>query len=109
MFGPETKRRHPERIRAFVDRFASFDPAAAATTTRSVTTRFPGLADVLPRLRVPTTILLGADDRLYTVDRMEPIARLAPDASIRVVPGCGHLMPIEAPEAVVDALGRLRG
>ena len=71
MFGPETKRRHPERVRGFVDGFASFDPRAAATTTRSVTTRFPGLADVLPRLRVPTTILLGADDRLYTVERMD--------------------------------------
>ena len=64
---------------------------------------------MVPRLRVPTTILLGADDRLYTVERMEPIARLAPDASIRVVPGCGHLMPIEAPEAVVDAIGGLHG
>lgn len=105
MIGAETKRRHPERVRAFRDAFRSFDPAAAAVTARTVLTAFPGLAGTLPGLRIPTTILLGAEDRLYPVAVSEPIARLAPSASIRVLPGCGHLAPIEAPEAVVDAIG----
>ena len=64
----------------------------------------PGLADVLPRLRVPTTILMGAQDALYPPDEAMPLASLAVGASIEVVPSCGHLAPLEAPEAVVAAL-----
>jgi pimeloyl-ACP methyl ester carboxylesterase len=72
-------------------------------------TRFPGLGEVLPRLAVPTTILMGAEDRLYPVERMRPFAALAPNATLEVVPSCGHLAPLEAPEAVVAALEALAG
>lgn len=104
MFSPASQRAHPERVRAFASAFLGFDPAAAAVTARSVLTRFPGLGDVLPRLAVPTTILLGAEDRLYPVERMRPFAALVPQAHLEVVPSCGHLAPLEAPEAVAAAL-----
>ena len=104
MVSPATRRKHPERIREFVAAFPSFDRRAAATTVRTVLTRFPGLEAVLPRLAVPTTILLGAEDRLCPVERMRPLARLAPTATLEIVPACGHLAPLEAPEAVVAAL-----
>jgi pimeloyl-ACP methyl ester carboxylesterase len=82
----------------------SFD---AFSHKRSVMTRSPGLGEVLPRLAVPTTILMGAEDRLYPVERMRPLAERAPAARLEVVPSCGHLAPLEAPEAVVAALRRL--
>jgi pimeloyl-ACP methyl ester carboxylesterase len=104
MFSPATRRVHPERIREFVAAFPSFDRRAAATTVQTVLTRFPGLEAVLPRLAVPTTILMGAEDRLYPVERMRPFVRLAPAATLEIVPACGHLAPLEAPEAVVAAL-----
>ena len=105
MIAPATKQAQPQRVDAFVSAFGSFDRAAAATTVRTVLTRSPGLAAVLPQLRVPTTILMGAQDALYPVDAAMPLARLAPGATIEVVPSCGHLAPLEAPEAVVAALG----
>ena len=104
MFSPVTRRVDPERIREFVAAFPSFDRRAAATTVRTVLTRFPGLEAVLPQLEVPTTILMGAEDRLYPVERMRRFARLAPAATLEIVPSCGHLAPLEAPEAVVAAL-----
>lgn len=107
MVAPAAWQTHPERIREFVSAFPSFDRRAAATTVRTVLTRFPGLEDVLPKLAVPTTILMGAEDRLYPVDRMRGFARLAPGATLEIVPSCGHLAPLEAPEAVVAALHRL--
>lgn len=107
MFSPASRRAHPERARAFASAFRSFDPVAAATTVRTVLTRSPGLGNVLPRLTVPTTILMGAEDRLYPVARMRPLAARAPTARIEVVPSCGHLAPLEAPEAVVAALRQL--
>ena len=107
MIGPAAKQAHPQRVDAFVSAFGSFDRAAAATTVRTVLTRSPGLASVLPQLRVPTTILMGAQDALYPVDAALPLARLAPGATIEVVPSCGHLVPLETPEAVVAAMDSL--
>jgi 3-oxoadipate enol-lactonase len=109
MFSPASQKAHPERVRAFASAFTSFDKAAAAVTARTVLTRFPGLGEVLPRLAVPTTILMGAEDRLYPVERMRPFAALAPNAKLVVVPSCGHLAPLEAPEAVAAALEGLVG
>jgi pimeloyl-ACP methyl ester carboxylesterase len=109
MFSPASQEAHPERVRAFASAFTSFDKAAAAVTARTVLTRFPGLDDVLPRLAVPTTILMGAEDRLYPVERMRPFAALAPQAKLEIVPSCGHLAPLEAPEAVAAALESLVG
>jgi 3-oxoadipate enol-lactonase len=109
MFSPASRKAHPERVRAFVSAFTSFDEAAAAVTVRTVLTRFAGLSEVLPRLTVPTTILMGAEDRLYPVERMRPFAALVPNATLEVVPSCGHLAPLEAPEAVVAALKGLAG
>jgi 3-oxoadipate enol-lactonase len=107
MFSPASRRAHPERVRAFAAAFTGFERAAAATTVRTVMTRFAGLVEVLPRLTVPTTILMGAQDRLYPVERMAPLARLARTADLVVVPDCGHLAPLEAPAAVVAALHEL--
>ncbi|MFZ9634926.1 MAG: alpha/beta fold hydrolase [Alphaproteobacteria bacterium] len=107
MFSLASQKAHPERVRAFASAFTSFDKAAAAVTARTVLTRFPGLGDVLPRLAVPTTILMGAQDRLYPVERMRPFAALVPEAKLEVVPSCGHLAPLEAPEAVTAALAGL--
>ncbi len=109
MFSPESKKAHPERVRAFASAFTSFDKAAAAITARTVLTRFRGLGEVLPRLAVHTTILMGAEDRLYPPERMRPFAALAPNARLEVVPSCGHLAPLEAPEAVAAALEGLAG
>jgi 3-oxoadipate enol-lactonase len=109
MFSPASQEAHPERVRAFASAFTSFDKAAAAVTARTVLTRFPGLGDVLPRLAVPTTILMGAEDRLYPVERTRPFAALAPQAKLVLVPSCGHLAPLEAPEAVAAALEGLMG
>jgi pimeloyl-ACP methyl ester carboxylesterase len=107
MFSPASQQAHPDRVREFASAFRAFQRKAAATTARTVLTRFPGLQAELPRLAVPTTILMGAEDRLYPVERMKPFARLAPAAKLQIVPSCGHLAPLEAPEAVAAALRTL--
>jgi pimeloyl-ACP methyl ester carboxylesterase len=108
MIAEATARAYPERVAEFVSAFRSFDRAAAATTVATVLARSPGLADVLPRLGVPASILMGERDRLYPVDTAMPLARRVPHAVVETVPSCGHLAPLEAPEAVVAALESLR-
>lgn len=107
MFAKTTTELYPERVRAFVEAFATFDREASATTAHTVLRRFHGLAGVLPKITAPTTILLGAEDKLYPPERMLPSARLAAHATIEILPECGHLAPMEAPQAVVSALGAL--
>ena len=107
MVAPPIKKTHPERLEEFVAAFGSFDRAAAADTVRTVLARSPGLAAVLPQLRVPTTLMMGAQDALNPPDTALPLARLAPGATIEVVQSCGHLAPLEAPEVVVEALNSL--
>lgn len=60
----------------------------------------PGLAAI----RCPTLVLVGADDVLTPPDRAAEMAAAIPGARQVVVPACGHLSPLEQPQAVTDAL-----
>jgi len=58
-----------------------------------------------PPITVPTMILHGAEDTVGPPGRSEgELSRFPAGTERRVVPGVGHFMPREDPEAVVDAL-----
>ena len=60
--------------------------------------------EVLRTLRCPLLVLCGADDALTPPALHRAMAALAPRATLVIVPGCGHMSPIEAPDAVSRAL-----
>lgn len=60
----------------------------------------PGLAAI----RVPTLVIVGADDGQTPPDRSEEIAAAVPGASLHVLPRCGHLAPLEQPERVTGLM-----
>lgn len=107
MASAATRRQHPDRVKEFVSAAASFDRVAAATTVRTVLTRSAGLIDLLPKINAPVTFLMGADDQLCPFDRLLPIAHTTPGAAVEIVPGCGHLAPLEAPETIARMLSEL--
>ncbi len=59
----------------------------------------------LPAVAVPTLVLAGGQDRLCPVERHTEIAELVPDARLHVLPGVGHLLPVEAQDTVAALLG----
>ncbi|HEX8167856.1 MAG TPA: alpha/beta fold hydrolase [Beijerinckiaceae bacterium] len=61
----------------------------------------PGLAAI----RVPTLVLVGAEDALTPPEQAAEMAGLVPGAALVAVPACGHLSTLERPQAVTDALG----
>jgi pimeloyl-ACP methyl ester carboxylesterase len=69
----------------------------------------PRLAHFLPRVRNSTLIVWGREDRIVPVVCGEQYRRLLPNAGLRVLERCGHLPPIEQPDAyarlVRDFLG----
>jgi pimeloyl-ACP methyl ester carboxylesterase len=69
----------------------------------------PRLGNFLPRVTNPTLIVWGREDRIVPVECGEQYRRLLPNARLTVLERCGHLPPIEQPDAfarlVVDFLG----
>jgi pimeloyl-ACP methyl ester carboxylesterase len=68
--------------------------------------RRPDQQRALRMLRAPALILAGAHDTAFPLKRHEFLAELVASAELEVIDEAGHLAPLEAPEAVTDALDR---
>ncbi len=90
-----------------------------ATGPETIVASLEGMArradrtDTLSTISVPTLVVVGENDGLTPPDVAEHMAGLIPHADVVVIPGAGHLPPIESPDAVSDALrafwGKLNG
>lgn len=58
----------------------------------------------LAAIAVPTLVLVGDSDPLTPPARAEEIAAAIPNATLVVVPQCGHASPMEQPQTVSRAL-----
>ena len=61
----------------------------------------------LRRIDVPTRIVWGDQDRLFPPEHAEPLRALIPGARLTMIPQCGHLPHLEAPEALLDCVRAL--
>lgn len=59
---------------------------------------------VLAQLRMPVQVLCGEHDRVTPPARSQALAEAIPGARLQLVPGAGHMLPLEQPQAVVSAL-----
>ena len=64
----------------------------------------PDRTGLLGGITVPTTVIVGEEDKLTPVADAEAMATAIPGASLHVIPGAGHTSPIERPAAVTQAL-----
>ena len=62
------------------------------------------LRPVLPSIQLPTVVVAGSHDQLTPLSGNEIIADLVPDARLEVLPGMGHMLMFEAPDAVTDVI-----
>jgi pimeloyl-ACP methyl ester carboxylesterase len=58
----------------------------------------------LKDIRVPTLVLSGDNDMLISNEYSKEMAAMIPGATLVIVPDCGHLAPLERPEATSAAL-----
>ncbi|WP_366658401.1 alpha/beta fold hydrolase [Fodinicurvata sp. EGI_FJ10296] len=58
----------------------------------------------LAAFKGPALVLMGEDDRLCPRDRHERMHALMPQSRFVMVPGAGHLPPLEQPQATEQAL-----
>jgi pimeloyl-ACP methyl ester carboxylesterase len=71
---------------------------------RSLPAQQRELPDRLSRLALPTVVVWGELDRINSVENGRAVAELQPGARLAVVPGAGHNVHQEHPEAVLAAL-----
>lgn len=64
----------------------------------------PHLHKWLHRVDVPTRIVWGENDEVFSVRYAEELARRIPGARVTLVPHCGHLLSIEKPLEFVSAI-----
>lgn len=81
-------------------------PAGIAAALRGMAGRADTTAEAA-KLTVPTTVIVGADDTLTPPDAARRLAAAIPGAQLAVIPGAGHLAPVEQPDAVNVALRAL--
>jgi 3-oxoadipate enol-lactonase len=82
---------------------ANTPPAAIAAAQRGMAAR-PDVTGMLPSIRVPTLVLVGADDAISSSDEMQKIADAIPDAEFVEIPDSGHMTTMEKPAEVNAAL-----
>lgn len=95
----------PEAARIWREDLLRNDPRALAAVLRGLGTgSMAPLWERLGELTMPATVLAGERDAKY-VALAERLASALPRGELVVVPGAGHGVPREAPEAVAAALG----
>ena len=63
-----------------------------------------GGAEAASRVRCPALVIAGAEDRMTPAKAAQDLARAIAGASFETIGGSGHMMMLEAPDAIVDAL-----
>lgn len=80
--------------------------AGVAWAQRAMAAR-PDRTDVLRSFEGPVAVVVGAEDRVTTVDDAHHMADAARDATLSVVPEAAHLSAVEEPAAVARAVAAL--
>jgi len=100
---------HPSRYRtplheAVIAMVARHEVTLYEAQLRALLAR-PDASDVLERIDCPTLVLCGREDAWSPLARHEQMAQHIRGARLVVVERCGHMSPMEQPEAVAEALG----
>lgn len=96
--------RRDDRLRGLVLEMARLaGPDTLCRQWRAIADKPDGRAS-LADIRCPTLIMCGAEDGLCTPDTHRRMARAIAGARLVILPGCGHLSTLEAPQQVNEHL-----
>lgn len=103
IFSSVTREHRPEAIEMIHERMVKTHPRAVAGALRGMAAR-PDRTGDLPRIAVPTLVLVGEDDAVTPPADARLMAESIPNARYEVIPNAGHLAPVENPEATSRAI-----
>lgn len=107
LFAPEFQAAHPylmaDRRAAFLRTdVAVFERACLSLATLDVSAQ-------LPALEIPVLMMVGEQDAATPPAMAMELAKLVPAAVLRILPGCAHVPPLQAPDMVIDAISDFLG
>jgi pimeloyl-ACP methyl ester carboxylesterase len=105
LFSKMTIEQRPERVepmRAIMEQTA---PQGIAGALRGMAAR-PDRRGDLPKIAVPTLVLVGEDDVIAPPTEAKAMADAIPNARLEVIPHAGHMAPYENPSAANAAILR---
>ena len=97
-------RQHDEALRARVRVMAEETGAQVFLRQQNAIMTRPDTRSLLPTIKCPTLVLVGAGDELTPPALAQELAAGIPGARLVTVADCGHLSTMERPEAVNQAL-----
>jgi pimeloyl-ACP methyl ester carboxylesterase len=117
---------NPETVSSAIDHVLTAIPLAASARAAVIADSLAGAAaaraewplhgvaenitTAAARILIDTTVIAGSRDVVEPVDVLrQHLAPFIPSASIRVLDGPGHLIPLEAPEMLARELTQYRG
>jgi len=103
LFAEQTPARMPGIVAEVEGMMASADPQGLAGGLLAMRER-KDYAPSLPSFRLPCLVIGAEQDRAIPPDQSEALAAGLPDSTLRLLPGGGHMVNLEQPEAFNAAL-----
>jgi 3-oxoadipate enol-lactonase len=103
LFAPSSLEKHAEAIGVQRQKMLSAAPQGVAAALQGMAAR-PDVRGDLPRIALPTLVVVGQHDAIATVEEMRAMAQAIPGAKFVVIPGSGHMAPLENPAAFRAAI-----
>jgi pimeloyl-ACP methyl ester carboxylesterase len=94
-----------ELVEPILDMFERRTPELFALQIKALLAR-PDATSVLPTLQCPTLVLCGREDTWAPPSRHDVMAKMIPHSTLEVIPECGHMSPVECPQAINQAFRR---
>lgn len=73
-------------------------------TQFQATTYREDLMQKLSNISVPVLLLGAENDGIVSVEALQQMADIIPNATLKVEPNCGHMLPLESPEWVASCI-----
>lgn len=85
---------------------AATSPLGAAAALRAMARR-PDSSETLRKIDRPMLVVTGQEDTIIPVAEAQRMHQLASDSRLEIIPGAGHMVPVEKPAELADLLRRL--
>jgi len=103
LLAPATQADQPEVMTLCKEMARRYSVPGMVGALRAMRER-PDSTQILPTIRVPTLVMVGAEDRTSPPATARAMAEAIPGARYAEIPGAGHLAPLEQPLATSRVL-----
>jgi 3-oxoadipate enol-lactonase len=103
LLSPDTASHRPEIVKSLRNMMEAC-PALTIEHALAALRDRPDMTDELPKIATPTLIVVGEADALTPVAVAEKMHKRIPKSQLAIIPGAGHMSPMEQPSLVNRAM-----